>query len=228
MSLRLAIFDLDGTLKQTRDPYVYLHQALGTWEASLAFHEQGLSGEIDYDEWLRRDAALWKGIAQDRMEAVFRSNGYLPGAQETVTALQRAGVKVALVSTGLLVHAQQVQAELNLDRIVANEIFFEGGCATGLARTHIREGGKGPVVEKLQAEFGVQPEECLAVGDSLSDVAMFGRARVGVAINPSSDQVRNSAHLVLEEPDMRPLLTKLHQFAPGWVPTMDIMGPSDT
>ncbi|MGD2039584.1 MAG: HAD family phosphatase [Anaerolineae bacterium] len=221
MSLRLAIFDLDGTLKQARDPYVYLHKALGTWESSLVFHDKGLSGELDYDEWLGLDAALWKGTTLDRIRAIFQENEYLPGAQDTVKALQQVGVKVALVSTGLLVHAQQVQAEMSLDRVVANEIFFEAGWVTGLARTHIPEGGKGPVVEQLQTEFGVKPEECLAVGDSPSDVAMFGRVGVGVAINPATEQVRQGAHLVLEEPDMRPLLPRLHQFAPGWIPTID-------
>jgi phosphoserine phosphatase len=45
MVLRLAIFDLDGTLKQARDPYVYLHQGLGTWEACRPFTAQGLAGD---------------------------------------------------------------------------------------------------------------------------------------------------------------------------------------
>ena len=34
MALRLALFDLDGTRKQARDLYVYLHERLGTLEAS--------------------------------------------------------------------------------------------------------------------------------------------------------------------------------------------------
>jgi len=55
--LRLAVFDLDGTLKQARDPFVYLHQRLGTWEASSLF-QKGLAGELNYEEWLRLDASL--------------------------------------------------------------------------------------------------------------------------------------------------------------------------
>jgi phosphoserine phosphatase len=217
--LRLAIFDLDGTLKQARDPYVYLHQRLGTWEASQSFFSKGLAGELDYDEWLRLDAALWKGVSQTEMEVLFRQNPYLPGAQATVRALQQAGVKIALVSTGLHLHAEQVREELALDWVCANEILFENGQATGEAQAHVPEGGKGQVVAQLQAEFGVSPDECLAVGDGASDAAMFERVRVGVAVNPSSDKVRAAADLVLETPDLRPLLPRLHQLAPGWVPT---------
>ncbi|MBN1135877.1 MAG: HAD family phosphatase [Anaerolineae bacterium] len=217
MSLRLAIFDLDGTLKQARDPYVYLHQRLGTWEVAQTFFDQGVSGQLPYSEWLRLDASLWKGVSRAAMEAFFRDNPYLPGARETVGALRQAGVRVAVISTGLNVHAELVQAELGLDWIIANELLFEDGCATGAARERVPEGGKGQIVEQLQAELGVQPADCLAVGDSTSDVAMFARSRIGVAINPSSDQVRSAANLVLDPPDLWPLLPRLRETVPGWL-----------
>lgn len=217
--LRLAFFDLDGTLKQARDPYVYLHERLGTWEASQSFFQKGLSGELDYDEWLRLDAALWKGTSQATIEALFRQNPYLPGARESINALKAAGIRIALVSTGLRLHAEQVQSELGLDSVAANDILFENGLATGRAQAHVREGDKARIVCRLQAEFGVDPGECLAVGDSASDVDMFAHVRLGVAVNPSSERVRAAAHLVLEEPDLRPLLPAVRKAVPGWIPT---------
>ena len=217
MSLRLAIFDLDGTLKQARDPYVFLHKELGTWQAAQAFTGKGLGGELDYEEWLRLDALLWKGIARVTMEAALQKNPYLPGAQETVRVLRDAGVCVAVVSTGLLLQAEQAQTDLGLDRIIANEILFEHGRATGKARCHVSEGAKGPIVAQLQAEFGVEPGECLVVGDGTSDADMFAHAHLGVAVNPSSEQVRLAADLVLETPDLRPLIPQLEEIAPGWL-----------
>lgn len=216
--LRLAFFDLDGTLKQARDPYVYLHMRLGTWAASQSFFQKGLSGELDYYEWLRLDAALWKGTSRATIEALFRQNPYLPGARESIAALRGAGVRVALVSTGLSVHAEQVQSELGVDSIVANDILFESGMVTGEVQAHVREGGKAGIVSQLQAQFGVGPGECLAVGDSSSDADMFRQVRLGVAVNPSSERVRAAAHLVLEEPDLRPLLPAIRRMVPGWIP----------
>jgi phosphoserine phosphatase len=216
--LRLAVFDLDGTLKQARDPYVYLHQRLGTWEASQLFFQKGLAGELDYEEWLRLDAGLWKGVSRAHLETILRGNPYLPGARETVLALKQAGVLVALVSTGLLLHAQMVQAELGIDRVVANEIFFDGGVVSGEVRAHLPEGGKAEVAARLQAEWGVAPAECLAVGDSSSDADMFPLARLGVAVNPWSDRVRTEAGLVLDAPDLRPLLALVEHALPGWLP----------
>jgi phosphoserine phosphatase len=215
--LRLAIFDLDGTLKQARDPYVYLHERVGTLEASQPFFAKAMAGQLDYEEWLRLDVALWRGVRRAQMEAFFREIPYLPGARETIRALRQAGVRIALVSTGVNVHAELVQKELAADRVVANEIVFEDGVATGEARLHVAEGGKRQIVARLQAEFGVGPEACLAVGDGASDADMFPLVRVGVAVNPSSDGVRAAAHLVLDEPDLRPLLPGLRDHWPGWI-----------
>lgn len=218
MPLRLAIFDLDGTLKQARDPYVYLHERLGTWEASQSFYHKGLAGELAYDEWLRLDVALWKGVPQATIEALLHENPYLPGARETVLALKRAGVRVAVISTGIHLQAEQVKADLGLDRAFANEILFQDGIATGEARCLVPERGKRQIVAQLQAEFGVAMEECLAVGDGTSDADIFGHVRVGVAVNPSSDRVRDAADMVLEGADLQPLLPRLEAALPGWMP----------
>ena len=219
--LRLAIFDLDGTLKQIRDPFIYLHKQLGVWEAAQAFSVKGLAGELEHEEWLRLDAAMWKGIERTTIESLLRQNPYLPGARETVTALKQAGVWVALVSTGLCLHAQQVQTDLGVDRIFANQLLFQDGVASGQFRHHVAEGGKGPIVTRLQREYGVGSDECLAVGDGTSDIDMFDRARVGVAVNPSSQLVRDASDLVLDTPDLGPLLPRLRAMAPGWIPKTD-------
>ena len=218
MPLRLAIFDLDGTLKRAKDPYVYLHKQLGTMEAAQAFTADGLAGELSYQAWLSLDASLWKGVERQTIESIFRRNPYLPGACETVAKLKNVGIRVAVVSTGLRIQAEQVQADLDVDCIIANELSFEDGRASGEALAHIPEGGKGPIVTWLQTEFGMAADECFAVGDGISDIDMFNRVRIGVAVNPSSAKVRAAASLVLATPDLSPLLAELGRQVPGWSP----------
>ena len=190
MPLRLAIFDLDGTLKQARDPYVYLHQRLGTWEACPGFF---CPGNIRPAEVRRRGCGstprCGKGSAGPRWKGSSARTPICPVPRRRSGPCEQAGAQVALVSTGLNVHAELVQAELGVDRIFANEILFQDGQATGEARTRVPEGGKGQIVEQLQAELGLDPGDCLAVGDSRSDAAMFDRVRFGVAVNPACDPV---------------------------------------
>lgn len=216
--LKLAVFDLDGTLKEARDPYVYLHRHLGTLEAADAFFSQGMGGAIPYAEWLRLDAELWRGTPRSVLERLLRENPYLPGARETVAALKARGVRVAIISTGLLLHAQMVAGELGIGPAVGNEIFFDGGgddpVVSGRVRAHLTQSDKGMRMEQLQAELGVAPGECLAVGDTGSDVPLFERAAVGIAVNPSAPEVAEAADIVLSEPDLRPLLARLSEHAP--------------
>ena len=59
--IRLAILDVDGTLKHAESPYQFLHQRLGVQRLAATHRELALTGRISYGEWLRRDAALWAG-----------------------------------------------------------------------------------------------------------------------------------------------------------------------
>jgi len=216
--LKLAVFDLDGTLKETRDPYVYLHRRLGTLEAAEAFTARGLSGEIDYEEWLRLDVGLWVGLSKVTLEGLLREIPYVPGARETVAALKARGVRVAIISSGLLLHAQIVAAELGIGPVFGNEIFFDGEASnpvvSGRVRASFTMHEKGVVMDRLQGRLGISPAECLAAGDTVSDIPLFERSAVGVAVNPSKPAVVAAADIVLPELDLRPLLDRLHQHAP--------------
>jgi phosphoserine phosphatase len=214
MRLKLALFDLDGTLKRERDPYVYLHQGLGTLDQAEEFTQLGLEGKISYAEWLRRDAELWAGQPMERVLDLLRANPYVPGAPGVLRTLKRAGVTVALISTGLTFHTDLVRAEFGLDYGFANEALVADGHLTGAAVERVPEGGKGVIADRLMAELAVSSAELLAVGDSSSDIALFERAGLSVAVNPSSDAVRAAADVVLEEPDLRPLLPWLTTWYP--------------
>ena len=90
----------------------------------------------------------------------------------------------------------------------------DDGRLTGEAVERVPEGGKGAIADQLMVELGVSSDTLLAIGDSTSDIALFERAGVSVAVNPSSDEVRAAADIVLEEADLRPLLPRLVEWCP--------------
>jgi phosphoserine phosphatase len=221
--LKLAVFDLDGTLKRERDPYVYLHRRLGTMEAAEAFTAKGLSGAIPYEEWLRLDTGLWTGLPRSVLVQHLRQNPYLPGAQETIAALRAQGVIVAIISSGLLLHAEMVAEELRIGPVLSNEIGFDGegedARVNGHVTAHVPFGSKRSALARMQAELGVTPAETLAAGDTRSDLGLFSLAAVSVAVQPDHPDVAGAAHIVLADADLRPLLSRLHQVAPAlWPP----------
>ncbi|MGC8786592.1 MAG: HAD family hydrolase [Anaerolineae bacterium] len=200
--LRLAVFDLDGTLKEASSPWMYLHKALGLEKEAEQYRARFLAKEIDYLEWARLDTALWKGIELSKVEAIFRTNPYRPGVHALFDFLQRNQVRTAIISTGLDVHARQVAKELGLWRVIANELIVQNGLLTGEAIVHVMEHTKGQLMAQLRAEAGVREEECLAVGDGLADIDLFAQAGLAIAVCPRDDRVRQAAHFVIDDGDL--------------------------
>ncbi|GAB4535347.1 MAG: hypothetical protein Kow0063_19550 [Anaerolineae bacterium] len=211
MAIRLAFFDVDGTLKAERDPYLYLHRQLGTEEQGLASLQMFERGEIDYDEWGQLDARLWAGQEAARVRRILAGIPWTPGAQQVISALRQAGVRIALVSTGLDLHVEPVAAEIDADFAFANQLCVADGHLTGELRILVPQWGKGEVVERVMAQTGLPASDCIAVGDGLADVAMFERVGWSVAVAPEDDRVRAGASLTLDELDLTPLVSILAQ-----------------
>ncbi len=216
-TLRAAFFDVDGTLKLEPDPYLYLHERQGLGPISRTYPQMYARGEIDSDEWMRRDAALLRGIHRDLLAAWLRDVPYVTGAAETIRALRARGVATIAVSSGLRLHAELVRADLGLDEIWANELQFEDDVCSGEIAISVHDLGKAEVVRTVMARRGLRAEECLAVGDGESDVRMFECCRLGVAVNPFNERVPSAAGLVLEASDLTSLVPAVERLYPGWL-----------
>jgi phosphoserine phosphatase len=214
-TIRLAILDVDGTLKQAESPYVYVHERLGVAAVAAEHRELALSGKIGYGEWLRRDVRLWAGQPVGKVRAMLAENPYLPGAPELLSALTRAGVVVALVSAGFTLNTDPIMAEFGLDYALANELTVKDGVLTGEALNHVPEGGKAAFAREIAARLGIPRDLTLAVGDTKGDLELFECAGVRLAVNPRSEELRARAQAVFE-PDLRGAVEWLVDR--GWLP----------
>jgi len=186
MSIRVVFFDCDGTLTSVKSSWQYLHERLGLWdELADAFQRKFRAGEIDYEEFCRRDAGLWKGLPQERVLEILREIPYHPGVKETVKALERAGTKTVILSTGLTFLTDRVSAELGITRAVANELVVEAGNLSGDIRINVQHDDKGYWVRRILKDMGMDKEEAAAVGDGEGDLAMFEAVGVAVGYHPS-------------------------------------------
>jgi phosphoserine phosphatase len=209
MPIQLAFFDVDGTLKAERDPYLYLHRQLGTEEQGLASLKMFERGEIDYDEWGQLDAQLWAGQKATHVARLLADIPWMTGAHQVVNTLRQAGVQIALVSTGLDLHVNQVATEIGADFAFANQLCIADGHLTGELRILVPQWSKGEVVEQVMAQAGLSASDCIAVGDGLSDAAMFERVGWSVAVAPQDEKARQAATLTLDEPDLTSLAALL-------------------
>lgn len=199
--IRLAVLDVDGTLKEAESPYQFLHGRLGLLERAAQNRVLALAGEISYGEWLRRDVALWAGQPAESLQSMLAENPYLPGARQLLTALKEAGVVIALVSAGFTLNTDPIAREFGVDHVLANELGCSGGVLDGTAINHCPEGGKAAFACRLRESLGLSIEETLAAGDTHGDLELFDCAGVRVAVNPRSPLLRARADVVFE-PDL--------------------------
>jgi phosphoserine phosphatase len=199
--LRLAVLDVDGTLKRAESPYQYLHGRLGVEHLAEPNRLLARAGRISYAEWLRRDALLWAGQPVTHIQRLLAENPFLAGAPELLQSLKRAGVVVALVSAGFTLNTDPIFAEFGLDHVLANELTVADGILDGGAVNRVPEGGKAAFACQLMQRLGIPPGQTLAAGDTAVDLELFECAGVRMAVNPTSERLRTIADVTFE-PDL--------------------------
>lgn len=200
--LRLGVFDIDGTLRTARDPWIHLHEHLGFGAEAHAHKDLFFSGKISYQEWVDRDAALWRGFSKDQILAALEHNPLKPGATELLAWFRSREIPLVGISTGLDVFNQVVAREFGFKYMHSNELIFDDrGVCTGEAVIHVREDGKGQVLLKVLEDMRIDPKTIVAFGDGSADIAMFQIAGLSIAVSPSKDAIRNAAsHCLDSEP----------------------------
>jgi len=194
---RAALFDLDGTLTTVHSIWQHLHESLGIWDTEAHRHQEAFErGEIGYEEFCRRDAAHWKGMAEKDLRVVSDKIPYRPGARECIAALRAAGLVIGVVSTGLTLLAERVHRELDLAFTIANRLVTRRGKVTGEVKVNVEFAGKGEAVDLFCGQFGVDYREVMTVGDSEGDISMFARSGFSIAVNPREDRTAGAASVV--------------------------------
>lgn len=90
--MKLAVFDFDSTLMdgETID---FLAQELGIKEKVAKITEEAMSGRLDFFESLTTRVGLLQGLSYQRAVDICASLPPMPGAQETIKALQKKATK---------------------------------------------------------------------------------------------------------------------------------------
>jgi len=207
--LKLVVFDVDGTLMKVYSSWQHLHEALGTWDKGKKYAEQFFRGVINYGEWARLDASLWRGLPLDKVQRIIDHIPYAEGTQEVIATLRRSGFKVVLLSAGLSLVTDRIEKEVGIDYSLANELIVKKGFLTGEVKVNVPFDGKVEVLHGISERFGVRMEECAAVGDDETSIPLFEIVGLGIAFNPYSEKVEKSASVVVKGEDLRMVLPYL-------------------
>jgi Cu2+-exporting ATPase len=139
--------------------------------------------------WMDRGAAVLHVVDDDGtvLGALSMEDTVRPESRQAVSALQRRGVKVAMVTGDARQVAQAVAADLGIDEVFAEVLPADK--------------------DKKVAELQGRGLKVAMVGDGVNDSPALARAEVGIAIGAGTDVAMESAGVVLAGNDPRAVLS---------------------
>ncbi len=203
---RLALFDMDGVLVQSRF-IVEMAERVGKTEALGKFLD---NPQFDADERARHIANLFAEVRQEEFVEAARTIPLTPNASETIVALRRAGYHVGIVTDSYFIASEIIRRRVFADFSIANLMRFHRGKATGrllLANAFTHQDGcrhhahcKFNALLHLCEKMRIHSTQVLAVGDGENDICLLEAAGISVAFNPKTPKVAAAArHLIHDD-----------------------------
>ena len=215
---KLIAFDMDSTLINI-ECIDEIADAVGRKAEVAAITEAAMHGEItDFKDSLRRRVALLQGVTVADLETVKRERLQLnPGAATLVAACKQAGLKVLLVSGGFTYFAEHVRGLLGIDYTRSNVLEIASGPNCGVLTGGLVQQSWGDICDgaekrrtllEVASLLGIEPAQCIAMGDGANDLPMMGAAGLSVAYH-AKPAVRAQAQVAINEGGLDRLLEVL-------------------
>ncbi len=207
---KLAVFDLDGTLTRERSIWEYLHKRLGKWYGfAKKYQDRFLAGEINYEQFCELDAHVWKGMTVEELSEIAQTVPFYSGVDKLIGHLKERGLKLAMVSSGLSLFSDWVHQKYGFDYSVSNDLLHGNGVLTGKVKIQVYFDKKAEWVEKILKQFGVNPEEVIAIGDSKGDIDMFEMVGFPITFNSSCKELDQIASACIQSQNLADIIPRL-------------------
>ncbi len=222
----LVCFDMDGTLTRLRSSWCWVHQHYGVDNESA--YQAFINGEIDEQEFMRRDIALWVGRDPDvtlrDIAVIFRDMPLISGIQETIACLKDCEIRSVIVSGGIDLAAEMLKAEFGFDDYVADELCaYDDGHLTGEGKMNVDLKDKGVNVRRFIKKYDTTSKRTVSIGNSFTDIGMFRQSGLSIAFNPTDEYTSEAADVTVVSENIADVLDYIlvdaEPEAPGNRPT---------
>lgn len=194
---KLHIFDMDGTLL-TGSACLEISRYMGQIDAVNEIEARWGRGQVGHVEFYDLCLPLWKGLSEADIDEVFAVTPWLDGVAEVWEDIARRGEHSAVITLSPQFFADRL-LRWGLGSAHGAGVF--AGATPDPERVLTPESKVGVALELMQ-RHGVTECDCVAYGDSSSDVPLFKRLRNTVAIN-GADSVRAVAAVTYDGSDLR-------------------------
>ncbi|MGW6703338.1 HAD family hydrolase [Streptomyces sp. NPDC054956] len=197
----LHLFDLDGTLMYGSAAPVEISRQLGLSEEIAALERSFAAREIGPHQFALAAQKLWTGLTPGHVRTAFEGAPWINGIKEVWQEIRERGDCCAVVSL-----SPSFFVELLLEwgaHAAHGSVFPEVPFTRPVDVAGIlTPEAKVTVADRLCERFGVTRADCVAYGDSSTDVALFEVVPVSVAVNARPYLAERATH-VYEGRDLR-------------------------
>lgn len=213
MPYKLVCFDLDGTIvDNTKSIWATLHDALGSDKIiRQKAMDDYYAKRITYPEWAIHDVALWKsmGVVRTQIEKAMSHLRLMEGAEETIRALKKNGLKLGIISGSITLALEKVlphYAEY-FDDVFMNKILFDSkGGIEKVVPTPYDDEHKATALRVLCRREKIPLSSSVYIGDHDNDRYAAEIAGLSIGFNCESEKLRKNCKVVIEKKDLRLIL----------------------
>lgn len=196
---KLAVFDIDGTLRKERSCWRFMHSVFGFSKVASRYYLQYQKREISYKQLVDLDAALWRGISRHDIIATLTDNPLRDGAEDLVQSFRQNGYDLLAISTGLDVLNHLTCSVLGITNHISNHLNFdENNRCTGEVDIIVTDDSKDAALYAYVQNSSKHYDYVFAVGDSDADKSLFAASNKSLAIMPMNEEVEKAATYVIK------------------------------
>jgi phosphoserine phosphatase len=185
MSL-LHVFDMDGTLLRGTTASLEMARRLGCEPQLLELEESFARGAIDTRAFSLAAATLYGPLTDEIVAEIFRASPWIPGLPEVLGDIRARGEHSLVITMSPDFYAGGLR-ELGADEVVASRFpplpIRVMPDPVGILTPE----DKVTIVNRVLVGHGLSTRQCLAYGDSGSDIPLFRHLPTTVAVNAGAE-----------------------------------------
>ncbi|MCX6386720.1 MAG: HAD-IB family phosphatase [Solirubrobacterales bacterium] len=194
---KLHIFDMDGTLL-TGSACLELSRHMGQIDAVNEIEARWSIGQVGHVEFYDLCLPLWKGLSDADVDTVFDRTPWLDGVEDVWQDIARRGEHSAVIT---------LSPQFFADRLMRWGLGSAHGAGVYADvvpdPVHVlTPDSKVKVARQLIERYGLTDDDCVAYGDSASDIPLFKVLSNTVGVN-GSEGLREVSAVTYEGSDLR-------------------------
>jgi len=212
MKIKVVSFDMDGTLIRNTNSVRYLCMLNNNSEDLLRIENLESMNKISWEEADHKKANLITGISIKDAEDSFKDSVELiQNIKQVLAYLRQKEIKSVLITSGPIQVANILNTMFGFDSVYGSSYEIKNHKFTGKIISHLGTSNKVECLNEFCSENNILIDHCIAIGDSESDLEIFGKCKKSIAIN-HSDALKGKASKYMITDDLADIIDVLESW----------------